>query len=93
MVIAAAYGYAAMPARLLLEAGDWPGAAALPLEPKKDTYPWQKYPQSEAINAFARGIGAARSGNAAAARDDGCAGQWQAVMAHDAMDAAGRAGL
>src|SRR5262249_45195646 len=64
----AAYAYAAMPARLLLEAGDWAGAAALPLDPSKDAYSWQKYPQAEAINAFARGIGAARSGNAAAAR-------------------------
>ena len=51
-----------------LEAGDWAGAAALPLDPSKDAYAWQKYPQAEAINAFARGIGAARSGNAAAAR-------------------------
>ena len=41
---AAAYAYAAMPARLRLEVGDWAGAAALPLEPKKDAYPWQKYP-------------------------------------------------
>jgi hypothetical protein len=66
----AAFAYAAMPARLLLEAGDWAGAAALPLDPNKDAYLWQKYPQAEAINAVARGIGAARSGNAAAARDE-----------------------
>ena len=66
---AAAYAYAAMPARLRLEAGDWTGAAALPLDPKKDAYPG-KYPQSEAINAFARGIGTARSGNAPAAREE-----------------------
>jgi hypothetical protein len=66
----ATFAYAAMPARLLLEAGDWAGAATLPLDPKKDTYAWQKYPQAEAINAFARGIGAARSGNAAAAREE-----------------------
>ena len=32
---AAAYAYAAMPARLRLEAGDWAGAAALPLEPEE----------------------------------------------------------
>jgi hypothetical protein len=81
---AAAYAYAAMPARLRLEVGDWAGAAALPLEPKKDAYPWQKYPQSEAVNAFARGIGAARSGNAAAAREE----QARLIALRDAARAA-----
>ena len=66
----AAFAYAAMPARLLLETGDWAGAASLPLDPKKAAYAWQKYPQAEAINAFARGIGAARSGNVTAAREE-----------------------
>ena len=65
---AAAYAYAAMPARLALERDDWKMAAALPLDPGADAYPWKKYPQSEAVNAFARGIGAARSGDAKAAR-------------------------
>ncbi len=37
--------------------------------PAVETYPWKKYPHAEAVNAFARGIGAARSGNAAAARE------------------------
>ena len=80
----AAYAYAAMPARLLLEAGDWSGAAALSLDPKKDTYPWQKYPQAEAVNALARGIGTARSGNAAAAREE----QARLVALRDAARAA-----
>jgi hypothetical protein len=66
--VAAGYAYAAMPARLALERGAWPEAAALPLEPGADAYPWKKYPQAEAINAFARGVGAAMGGNAAAAR-------------------------
>jgi hypothetical protein len=66
--VAAAYAYAAMPARLALERGAWPEAAKLPLEPAADAYPWTKYPQSEAVNAFARGVGAAMSGDAAAAR-------------------------
>ena len=66
---AAAFAYAAMPARMALERGDWAAAAALPLTPAADAYPWKKCPQAEAINAFARGIGAARAGNAAQARD------------------------
>jgi hypothetical protein len=66
---AAAFAYAAMPARIALERGDWAAAAALPLTPAADAYPWKKYPQAEAINAYARGIGAARSGNATLARE------------------------
>jgi hypothetical protein len=63
-----AFAYAAMPARLYLESGDWEGVSSLALTPKADGYPWQKYPHAEAINAYARGIGAARKGDAAAAR-------------------------
>ena len=80
----AAYAYAAMPARLLLEAGDWAGAANLPLDPAKGAYPWQKYPQAEAVNAFARGIGAARSGNTDAARVE----QARLIVLRDATRAA-----
>jgi hypothetical protein len=65
---AAAFAYAAMPARMALERGDWTTAATLPLTPAVDAYPWKKYPQAEAINAFARGVGAARAGNAATTR-------------------------
>jgi Tfp pilus assembly protein PilF len=63
----AAYAYAAMPARYAVERGDWKAAANLPLQPSADAYGWKKYPQSEAINAFARGIGAAMSQDPAAA--------------------------
>ncbi len=49
---AAAYAYAAMPARLALERNDWKEAVALPLTPGADAYPWKKYPQSEAVNAL-----------------------------------------
>jgi hypothetical protein len=66
--LAAAYAYAAMPARLALERGNWAEAAKLPLDPAADAYPWKKYPQAEAINAFTRGVGAAMAGDAAAAR-------------------------
>jgi hypothetical protein len=67
--VAAAYAYAAMPARLALERNDWKEAMDLPLTPGADTYPWKKYPQSEAVNAFARAIGASLAGNAAAAKE------------------------
>jgi hypothetical protein len=56
---AAAYAYAAIPARLALERGDWSVAATLPLMPAADAYPWAKYPQAEASNAYARALGAA----------------------------------
>jgi len=64
---ASAYGFAAMPARYALERHAWQEAAGVPLWPAADAYPWTKYPQAEAINAFARGLGAAYSGNAQAA--------------------------
>lgn len=66
---AAAYAYAAMPARLALERAAWRDAAELELRPPAP-YPWNKYPQAEAVNAFARGVGSALSGDAAAARKE-----------------------
>ena len=63
---AAAYAYAAMPARLALERGDWATAAKLPLTPAADAYPWAKYPQGEAANAYARALGAAAMRDGAA---------------------------
>jgi hypothetical protein len=65
----AAYAYAAMPARLALERSEWKVAAGIALQPSGEEYPWNKYPQAEAVNALARGIGAARSGDASAARE------------------------
>ena len=66
--LAAAYAFAAMPARYTLERGDWAAAAKLELHPAD--LAWNKFPQAEAILVFARGLGAARSGDAAAARTD-----------------------
>jgi len=63
---ATAYAYAAMPARLAIERGAWKEAAGLALRP--GDFPWAKYTFAEAINAYARGIGAAMSGDAAGAR-------------------------
>jgi hypothetical protein len=59
-----------MPARLALETDDWATAASVPLTPSRDQYAWDKYPQAQAVNAFARGVGAARNGDATAARQE-----------------------
>lgn len=56
-----AYAYAAIPARYSVERGDWREAAKLPLHPAD--FPWQQFGWCEAIIHFARGIGAARTGN------------------------------
>jgi hypothetical protein len=64
---ATAYAYAAMPARLALEREAWKEAAGLELF-AADSFPWKKYSFAEAVNAYARGVGAAMSGDAAAAR-------------------------
>lgn len=65
---AAAYALAAIPARYALEQGDWKQAASLKLSPPE--LAWNKFPQAEAILVFARGLGAARSGDMVAARKD-----------------------
>jgi len=65
---ATAYAYAAMPARLALERGAWKEAAAIELFPAADAFPWKKYTFAEAVNAYARGLGAAMNGDAAGAR-------------------------
>ena len=67
---AVAFGMAAMPARIALERLDWKAAAQTPLHPAAGSYPWNKYPHAEAQNAFARGVGSAMAGNAAAARTE-----------------------
>ena len=64
----AAYAFAAMPARYALERGDWTQAAKLTLSPPD--LAWNKFPQAEGILVFARGLGAARTGDIAAARKD-----------------------
>jgi tetratricopeptide (TPR) repeat protein len=63
---AAAYALAAVPARYALERGRWAEAAALEVAPA--WFPWAQFPYAEAITHFARAVGAARSGDAAGAR-------------------------
>jgi tetratricopeptide (TPR) repeat protein len=62
-----AYAAAAAPARIPLETGDWAAAAALPAE-LHPAVTWDRYPQAVAIRWFAKGLGAARAGDAEAAR-------------------------
>lgn len=58
------YARAAMPARLLVERGDWAAAAKLPTPA-----PGQPY-GADALVLFARAVGAARSGDTAQAEQD-----------------------
>lgn len=64
---ATAYAIAAVQARPPLERGQWDEAAALPVRTHGD-FPWDRFPGAEAITHFARGLGAARAGDADAAR-------------------------
>lgn len=57
------YARAVGPARYAIERGDWRGAADLPIHPSKFAY-------ADAMTYFARALGAARSGNPAAAKAD-----------------------
>jgi hypothetical protein len=57
------FGYAAAPARYALERGDWKAAAELSVKPTK-------FLHVDAITHFARALGAARSGNPFAAKED-----------------------
>ena len=58
-----AYAGAAIPARFALERGDWAAAAKLVLHPAPADFDWSQFPEGEAVNAYARGLGAARSGD------------------------------
>jgi tetratricopeptide (TPR) repeat protein len=54
---------AAMPARYVLERADWAGAAALPMVTTQ-------YPMADSLIRFTRGLGMARTGNIAGAKDE-----------------------
>ena len=62
---AAAYAFAAVPARYALERRSWTEAAALTVHPT--SFPWDRFLFAEALTHFARALGAARSGDPAAA--------------------------
>ena len=65
-----AYAAAVIPARFALERGEWAKAAQLTLRPASPVFDWSPHPEGEAVNAYARGLGAARSGNAEAAKKE-----------------------
>ena len=63
---AAAYAFAAAPARWALERHDWKAAAALEIKPS--WFPWDRFRNAQALVHYAKAIGAARAGDAAGAR-------------------------
>jgi hypothetical protein len=63
--IAVTYALAAIPVRYALEREQWADAAKLQLPAIE--VPWQQFPHTAAIVAFARGLGAARSKDVASA--------------------------
>jgi tetratricopeptide (TPR) repeat protein len=67
-VFAAAYAFGAIPARYALERRRWAEAARLQVHPT--SFPWDRFRYAEAMTYFARAVGAARNGEAAAARKD-----------------------
>jgi hypothetical protein len=79
---AAAYAFAAIPARFALERRRWAEAAELVFHPQ--SLSWAKFPQAESIVWFARGLGAARGGNVAGANE----ARARLVAARDRMTAA-----
>jgi len=64
--LAAAYAFAAIPARWALERHDWNAAATLEIQPA--WFPWNQFRSSEAVLHYAKAVGAARAGDVAAAR-------------------------
>ena len=65
---AAAYAFAAIPARYALERRQWTEAAALKVHPSD--FPWNNFSYAEAMIYFARSLGASRSGDTAGASKD-----------------------
>jgi hypothetical protein len=64
-----AYALASMPARFALERGRWAEAASLKIGSQTEAA-WAKVPQAESVFVYARGIGAARSGNTVQAKQE-----------------------
>jgi tetratricopeptide (TPR) repeat protein len=67
---AEAFGYAAIPARLALERNRWGEAARLELPGAIKPADWKRFPHAESLVVYARGLGAARSGDPAGARKE-----------------------
>ena len=67
-VQAAAYAFAAIPARYTLERRRWSEAAALKVHPAD--FPWNNFPYAEAMIYFTRAVGSSRSGDTAGANKE-----------------------
>jgi len=63
-----AYTYAASPARYVLERREW--EEARDLQPVREDFAWDDFGWAQSIHFFARGIGAARSGQPEVARQE-----------------------
>ncbi|MGH6629857.1 MAG: hypothetical protein ACREB3_09010, partial [Burkholderiales bacterium] len=68
VVFQAGFAWTAIPARFALERRQWSEAASLALHPAD--FPWERFRFAEANIHFARAIGAAHNGDAAAARQE-----------------------
>jgi len=68
-IFSAAYALASIPARMALEQKNWYQASQLKTR-FPDYISWQKFPQIEAITYYAKGLGAARSGDLKAAKEN-----------------------
>jgi tetratricopeptide (TPR) repeat protein len=66
--LASAYAVAIIPARYAVERRDWATAATLSLPPV--ALPWERFPWTEAMVVFARALGAAHTGDGAAAKTE-----------------------
>ena len=64
-----AYTYVSAPARYALERRAWDEASRLQLL-RADDFPWEQFDWAQSIHYFARGIGAARSGQTEKARGE-----------------------
>jgi hypothetical protein len=60
-MLVAAYAIAAIPARYALERRSWSEAASLAMP--DIPFAWERFPWAEALNAFTRALGAARTGD------------------------------
>lgn len=64
-ILVAAYAFAAIPARYALERRNWSDAASLAMP--DIPFAWERFPWAEALNAYTRALGAARTGDQAGA--------------------------
>ncbi|MGO8915677.1 MAG: hypothetical protein ACLQJR_07200 [Stellaceae bacterium] len=60
-ILVTAYAIAAIPARYVLERRSWSDAASLAMP--DIPFAWERFPWAEALNAFTRALGAARTGD------------------------------